>query len=270
MVNDIVKESNQAHWYVLLACMCLVMILELCFAAKRITFNDRTNRWFANVSLFLIGSIVVHLIFPIIGIAAALWGEHHHIGLFNLFEAPLVVSIPIYVLTADLLFYGLHRLYHRVPALWQFHQIHHSDTQFDFTTSLRFHPIETLIATSGIIVLILLLGAPTEAALTYFIVHALLNTASHANVYLPSAMAKKMELVFVTPNFHSLHHSQHRASANSNFGTIFTLWDRLFSTATCQNASQLARLRFGVGNINEKTSQSIVRLLALPFKRRKH
>ena len=60
-------------------------------------------------------------------------------GLLNQLQLNPLVNITVSVILLDLVYYGTHRLNHRVSVLWRFHRAHHSDLDVDVTTGLRFH-----------------------------------------------------------------------------------------------------------------------------------
>ena len=60
-------------------------------------------------------------------------------------QQPLIFQVPTAILIGDLSFYILHRLFHTVPWLWQFHAIHHSSTHIDWLATVRVHPFEQIV-----------------------------------------------------------------------------------------------------------------------------
>lgn len=140
---------------------------------------------------------------------------------------PVLVQFAVIVLVADLAEYGIHRLFHRVPWLWPFHEVHHSSREMDWLAGSRLHLVD-VVATRGFTFLpIHLLGferGPVVAYLAFVSVHAVFI---HANVRLRFG---GLERLVVTPHFHHWHHAEERAAVDRNFAVHFPWIDRLFGT----------------------------------------
>lgn len=126
--------------------------------------------------------------------------------------------------------YVWHRMNHEVPFLWYFHRAHHTDTDLDVSTALRFHPVELLLS-MVFKAFFILLFAPT---LTAFVVMELsvnfFAMFHHANIKLPQKLSDVLEKGIITPLIHTGHHTISRLSRDANYGTILTVWDRLCRT----------------------------------------
>ncbi|MBI3298235.1 MAG: sterol desaturase family protein [Elusimicrobia bacterium] len=151
------------------------------------------------------------------------WGAAGLLGLSGWTE--IAVSLAV----LDLLDYWWHRMNHRVAFFWRFHRAHHSDTELDATTSLRFHFGE-LVLSGGMKALWLLAWGPSPLAFVLFET-AITACAQfhHANVDLGRA-EPPVRLLLMTPRLHAAHHTASRRTRDMNFSTIFLLWDRLFGT----------------------------------------
>lgn len=123
-----------------------------------------------------------------------------------------------------------HILMHKIPSMWRFHAIHHSDTMIDVTTAFRQHPGETLWRVFFQILGVLIFGFSLYALVIYLTLSALNAQLEHANICLPQKLDKLLQFVFVTPNMHKLHHSRYQSETDSNYSNIFSIWDRLFGT----------------------------------------
>jgi sterol desaturase/sphingolipid hydroxylase (fatty acid hydroxylase superfamily) len=134
------------------------------------------------------------------------------------------------LLVMDLLTYGLHRAKHAVPLLWRFHALHHSDPDVDVTTSVRHHPIEFLGTAACVWLAVAVLGIPVAISATYGLLDFALAAAVHGNVRWPAWLERLLRPVFVTGGLHHVHHSILHREANSNFGAVLSVWDRLFGT----------------------------------------
>ncbi len=177
-------------------------------------------------------------------------------------SGPLEILLTVVVL--DMGDYWWHRANHRVPLLWRFHQVHHSDTHVDVTTALRFHPGELLI--SGLVKAswILLWG---PSALGFAVFETLVSMTSqyhHSNIDFSDRVERAVRSVNVTPRMHTSHHSASTESLDANFSTIFSFWDRIFRTYVPPTPEhlKLQGLPYGRGR-----DLQILEWIRLPFRR---
>jgi sterol desaturase/sphingolipid hydroxylase (fatty acid hydroxylase superfamily) len=221
-----------------------------------------TGRWTANLFLFGLSFGLGYVMAPFVAAVVAMAGIH--LGLAERIQGT-ALRLAAAILTLDLLDYGLHRASHRIALLWRVHQPHHSDLELDVTTALRHHPFEAAVASVVLGGGGALLGfAPREIAI-YGAVALSVQLVAHANIALPQRLTDLLEPVLVTPDFHRLHHSCARSEADTNYGQVFSFWDRLFGTRRRGEAGAVA---FGVEGCDEAASQRLSRLLAQPLLRR--
>ncbi len=143
---------------------------------------------------------------------------------------PLAVQVLLALLVIDFIQFKVHRLLHRVPALWRFHQVHHADASFHVTTALRFHPGELLLALPVRLAAVVALGVPPAGVLLFEIVFGIANLLEHGNFDLPRRFEPLAQRVVITPALHRAHHVADWRELNTNFGTILSAWDRLAGT----------------------------------------
>ena len=89
--------------------------------------------------------------------------------------------------------------------------------------TLREHPGESLFRNAMMIVWVLLCGASMEVLLLRQTVMTMANLSAHSQFRLPQALARRMQWLFVTPNFHCVHHHLALPHTNSNYGDVFTV-----------------------------------------------
>src|SRR5690348_5190633 len=167
---------------------------------------------------------------------------------FNLGRLPLP-DWAIFVLSfllVDLLNYVFHWLSHAVPMLWRLHAIHHSDEHVTAVTGQLHHPLELVASYVFLIFVYVLIGMPILAAIIYGLVYAVHNAFAHADIALPARLDRALRWVLVTPDLHRTHHSRDLREGNSNFGQVFTVWDRLFGTYIDRPSLPEAELRMGL------------------------
>jgi len=223
------------------------------------------RRWGVNLSLTLLNSIFLRLIFPVgaVGFAGLVeekgWGIFPYFGLANWFSVVLAVVL------LDGVIYFQHRLFHRVPFLWRLHRMHHTDIDFDVTTGTRFHPIEMFLSLGIKLLTILVFGLPAQAVLVFEI---LLNASSlfnHGNFSLPQKFELQVRSLIVTPNMHRIHHSISVSETDTNFGFCLSIWDRIFNTYLPRPQGNPDTMPIGLDQFRSLDNVSLLRLLRQPF-----
>ncbi len=174
-------------------------------------------------------------------------------------------GILIDILVLDFLIYWWHRANHRVSFLWRFHQVHHLDRTLDTSTALRFHPGEVLISALARAGVILLLGFPLATILVFETLVLLAALFQHSNLRLPAAVERPLSWILVTPSIHWVHHHQVRSDTDSNYATIFSLWDRLFGSRS--RTRRDLGMAIGVESLRDR---SLLQLFFLPFQKREN
>ncbi len=185
-------------------------------------------------------------------------------GLLHLFAVPPPIAITVTVLVLDVSFYVLHVAMHGVPILWRFHRVHHSDPAVDVTTTVRQHPGEGVARYAVMAAAAIALGASPGAFAVYRAWSALNGLLEHANIRVPRRLDSFLSLVVVTPNMHKVHHSRTVTETDTNFGNIFALFDRLFSTFTPSERG--LHIVYGLDGLDAPATQTTAGLLALPFR----
>jgi sterol desaturase/sphingolipid hydroxylase (fatty acid hydroxylase superfamily) len=112
-------------------------------------------------------------------------------------------------------------------------------------------------------------GLTSSLLIIYEATDAALNFFSHANIRLPGRLDRIVRWVFVTPNMHSLHHSSHQPETDSNYGTVFTVWDRLFGTYRAEPVWGYGKLQIGLKEIRDDRAWNFwwqMKSPALPLK----
>jgi sterol desaturase/sphingolipid hydroxylase (fatty acid hydroxylase superfamily) len=191
--------------------------------------------------------------------------EARRLGALHALAPPPLASAALVLLTLDLSSYVAHVAMHRVPALWRFHRVHHTDPFVDVTTAIRQHPGESLLRYGLLAAFAAALGASPEHFALYRAASALQALLEHANVRVPGRLDGLLSLLLVTPHLHKVHHSRARAETDTNYGNLFALFDRLFGTFT---PSRRARaVVYGLDGFDDPALQTATGLLALPFRR---
>ena len=146
--------------------------------------------------------------------------------------------------------------------------MHHSDTGFDVTTALRFHPIEIVLSMFWKALFVILMGAPVEAVLIFEIILGGAAMFNHSNYKLPLKLDKLLRLIIVTPDMHRVHHSSIPKETDSNYGFNLSLWDRIFQVYNAQPKSGHNKMQIGLKSYRDKNKTSSLNwALFLPFKK---
>ncbi|WP_265516414.1 sterol desaturase family protein [Nitratireductor luteus] len=226
----------------------------------------KARRWFTNLSLVLISSAALRVVFPAAAVGTALWAEARGWGLFPaLGVSPLVAGIVSFVIL-DFAVWLEHVASHKIPLLWRIHRMHHADNGFDVTTGLRFHPLEILISMMWKAAVVVALGAPVLAVLAFEIVLNGTSMFTHSNIGLPSRLDRIIRRVVVTPDMHRVHHSSINTETDSNYGFNLSVWDRLFRTYVAQPRLGHEGMKIGLDDYRGWSTATLLWALALPFR----
>ncbi|MEX0856590.1 MAG: sterol desaturase family protein [Balneolaceae bacterium] len=195
----------------------------------------------------------------------SMYVAENEIGLLYLAEMPLWLQIIIGVMLLDLIgAYFAHWTEHKVKWMWKFHLVHHSDTTVDVTTGLRHHPGETVIRISFTIFGVAVVGAPIGIVFLYQSLSVLFAHLTHANIRMPVKVDRALSWVFITPLMHKVHHHYTQPLTDTNYGNIFSIWDRLFRTFA--QVDNTAELKYGIDtHMNPKENDNLGNLLKIPF-----
>jgi len=234
-------------------------------APRRALTQPMGLRWFNNIAVTVLDIVLARYIFPLLGIALALTTTQHGWGLLALINSPPALAFAISIVILDLNNYAQHYLLHRIPLLWRLHRMHHSDMDYDFSTSLRFHPLEALFSVGLELVVIFIFGIPAFAYMIYKILRVILAAFVHGNLLIPKHIDKQLRKIIVTPDLHRIHHSASRVESNHNFAGVTPLWDRLFGTYMDQPALGHDKMEVGLLEFREEKHRYLPWMLLQPF-----
>jgi len=243
----------------------LLLLWESGFPA-RVLIDPVISRWSCNISLFIFDIFLVRILLPVSSVGLAIHASNRGWGMLNLIDAPVRLEILLALLLLDATAYLFHVALHRIPLLWRIHAIHHCDKDFDCTTGLRFHPFEALAGFGVRLGAIAVLGIPVIAIVCFEVWAVLVGFYTHANIGIPSWIDRSVRKLLVTSNMHRIHHSAHPQDGMSNFGVVFSVWDRLFGTYRERSTVSGEGFPVGLPWFNIRPSLGMVRLIALPMR----
>jgi sterol desaturase/sphingolipid hydroxylase (fatty acid hydroxylase superfamily) len=235
-------------------------------APRRRLAAGRKPRWPGNLGILVVDALAVRILIPTAAVGAALLAAGRGWGLLHVAGLRLSVAALLGFLVLDLVIYGQHVLFHKVPLLWRLHRMHHADLDIDVTTGGRFHPFEILISMAVKIAVVIAFGIPVVAVLLFEVVLNATSMFNHANVSMPTALDRVLRRLVVTPDMHRVHHSILPAETDSNFGFNLPWWDRLFGTYRAAPQAGHDGMTIGLPIFRDPVELRIDRLLTQPFR----
>nr|WP_299032804.1 sterol desaturase family protein [uncultured Tenacibaculum sp.] len=230
-------------------------------------FSFKYNKWkHAWPNLFFTATtVIINFVLAFLLLKTADWVQANDFGLINwLPEIPLWLYVLLGVLFLD--FFGAylaHLVEHKVKPLWMVHLVHHSDHKVDTTTANRHHPIESVIRFTFTLLGVFLVGTPIGIIMLYQSMSLVFTQLTHANIKMPKKIDKVLSYVIVSPDMHKVHHHNLLPYTDSNYGNIFSIWDRLLGTYMELDREKIV---YGVDTFpDEEKNSSLKELLKQPF-----
>src|SRR5690242_6292396 len=214
---------------VLLSVFILLFILGWKYPLRR-RVQSRWKRIVINGAVAFPSFAILRLVFIPILVWLAIRNRGWQFGLNYLYELPAWLEFIIGFLLLDYFIYIWHLLNHKLPFLWRFHHVHHTDLDLDVTTAIRFHFGELILSIFFRGAAVVLTGASPLLVLVYEILFEAETNFHHSNWKLPFKVERMLNKLIVTPRMHGIHHSIVKDETDSNFSTIFSFWDRLHRT----------------------------------------
>jgi sterol desaturase/sphingolipid hydroxylase (fatty acid hydroxylase superfamily) len=230
--------------------------------ATQFKFNKMRQHLLHNV-LMQVAIYLGSLVTAVLVVNAVDWLNTNKVGLFHHLDLPMWLNLVFGVMAFDFVNYWFHRTAHRIPVLWRFHRVHHSDTRMDASTNLRAHPVDLLVYFGlSNVVAAAIFGMDVTALGVFFLVITPYVFIEHSNIKFPAWLDKTFGLIFTTPNMHKVHHEQDQYYTDSNYADIFIIWDRIFGTFKYKPAGQI---NFGLKEFDEDKKQTFWYLIRSPF-----
>jgi sterol desaturase/sphingolipid hydroxylase (fatty acid hydroxylase superfamily) len=232
-------------------------------------FKFSYNKWqHARINIFFtVTTMVVNFCLAVILLKTAQWTVDVDFGLLNwLPEMNLWVFALVGLLLLDLIgAYLVHWVEHKVRFLWHFHLIHHTDTWVDTTSANRHHPGESVVRFIFTTLGVLIVGAPMWLVFLYQTLSVIATQFNHANIVLPKKLDTIVSYFIVSPDMHKVHHHYVLPYTDSNYGNIFSIWDRLFGTFKTLDRTKIV---YGVDtHMKPEEHNTLSNLLKIPFQK---
>jgi len=265
-METLLKHASTIYLVDYFGLIVVVSLLE-CIIPRRPASEYLKMRWLGNIGIAILDTVIIRVFFPVLTLGMAALSADRGWGLFNRVHLPLWFQVLVVVMAIDLSNYCQHYLLHRVPLFWRFHRAHHTDQDYDFTTALRFHPIEAILTTAGTVGVVAALGAPLIAVFASQLLTMSQNFIGHGNFRIPARVDRALRLIFVMPSTHQIHHSRDIRQSQSNLANAFSWWDRLFRTYMDPSKTTPETLVFGVDEFLDPKHLTLHWMLAQPFLR---
>jgi sterol desaturase/sphingolipid hydroxylase (fatty acid hydroxylase superfamily) len=230
------------------------------FKGRRV---DRLRHDGRNLALGAFNGVAVALLFGGLLAAVETWSERTGFGLLRFVSWPLWLETAVAFLVFDAWMYVWHRANHELPFLWRFHRMHHSDSQMDATTGVRFHTGEVLLSGCLRLGVLALAGMALWQLVIYEAIMLPIVLLHHSNVRLPRWLDYGLLALIVTPAMHRVHHSRIRRETDSNYGSVFPWWDLLAGSFRLRADARTVRL--GLDELDDPRWQRLSGMLITPL-----
>ena len=270
LIEEITNPGWTNYFYWLLGLSLLVFALEIIIPWRKKQPIFRKGFWldaFYMIFNFFLFSLIGYNALSNVGVELF----NDFLGLFGIDnlvaievqDFPVWAQLLIMFIIADFIQWNVHRMLHRVPWLWKFHQVHHSVKEMGFAAQFRFHFVETLVYKSAQYIPLAMIGFGIEQ---FFVVHmfsVFIGHLNHANLdwsYGP------LGYVLNNPRMHIWHHAKAlppKHKYGMNFGLSLSIWDYLFGTAYVPKSGKDIEIGF---DGDERFPHDFTGQLTYPFK----
>jgi len=245
-------------------CIIVFLLLEFFFPRKN-TYNKNSNNWLVNFGLYMIILIFRPLAAPLVIILSDII-YYQPSDLWYSLPAPIILILSTLII--DTFIYWRHRAFHLFTILWRCHLVHHSDTEMNVSTNFRHHPLEFIVSNTLMILFLYAIKLPEFTIITYFFLSTVISLWHHSDIKYAAFLEKLLQPIFITPEIHRLHHSSNTKERNSNYGMIFSFWDKLFSSYTAPKNTE-NDIEFGLEYFRTNTEKTFINVLLQPKRYKK-
>ena len=181
---------------------------------------------------FTITTIIINFALAFLLLNTSDWTVTNEFGMLHWIpNLPLWAEVILGVLLLDFVgAYLPHYVEHKVKPLWMIHLVHHSDPNVDTTTANRHHPLESLVRFVFTLLGVFLVGTSIGIIMLYQALSVVSTQFNHANIKLPKKIDRWISYLLVSPDMHKIHHHYRLPYTDTNYGNIFSIWDRILGT----------------------------------------
>jgi sterol desaturase/sphingolipid hydroxylase (fatty acid hydroxylase superfamily) len=243
------------------------MLLAERLAPLRRTVEPKLRRVARNLSAGGVSLAIMTLLQAPLLQPVASWIARNRVGLLQAVAWPRWVEMVIAVVLLDYTLWWWHWANHRVPFFWRFHLVHHIDRDLDASTALRFHVGELALSIPVRAAQMIVIGVDPQTLWLWQMILFASILFHHANVRLPLGAERLLVRVIVTPRMHGIHHSDRIEETNSNWSSLFSIWDFVHRTVRLDVPQE--RVVIGVPAYRNASDVTLGKILLLPFRRQR-
>jgi sterol desaturase/sphingolipid hydroxylase (fatty acid hydroxylase superfamily) len=265
IINYFETISSLHRGLILVGGIAVFWLIENAYPLFKFQYNKIQH---AGINIFFTATtIVVNFVLAFILLMAADLAIQQNFGILQWFP---IQNIGIYTIVGLLLLdligaYLAHLVEHKVKFLWRFHLIHHTDTWVDTTSANRHHPGESVIRFAFTVLAVCIVGSPMWMVFLYQSLSVAFSQFNHANIPLPKTVDKLLSYFIISPDMHKVHHHYQLPYTDSNYGNIFSVWDRLFGTYLYLDRTKIV---YGVDtHMKTEENNQLDNLLKIPFQK---
>jgi len=262
-IIDYFANIPSAHrTLILVGGLVLFSLIESAVPLMSLNYRRWKHAW-TNI-FFTLTTIVVNFLLAFVLVMSSDYVVANGFGILQWLDLPAWLFLVMGLLLLDFLGAWLpHWIEHHVVWMWKFHVIHHTDKHVDTTTANRHHPGESAIRFTFAILATIIAGAPMWLVFLYQSLSVVFSQFNHANIVLPGWLDRILVLFFCTPDMHRVHHHYRMPYSDTNYGNIFSFWDRIFATYSQVDNN---KLKYGVDTYYEEADHAdIWQMLKIPF-----
>ena len=235
--NEITHPSWHSYFYWLIGVSTFFLLLEWVSPWRKDQPKFRKDFWldffymFFNFFLFslIIYNAASNVVVNLFNDALAAVGIKNLVA-FEVMSWPGWAQLLLGFVVREFVQWSTHRILHRVPALWEFHKVHHSVEQMGFAAHLRFHWMENVVYRTIEYIPLALIGIGLR---DFFIIHIFTLAVGHFNHSNIRVNLGFLKYLFNNPQMHIWHHAYHLPKDKHygvNFGITLSIWDYIFKT----------------------------------------
>lgn len=237
LVNEMFYPSWTNYFWWLLGLSITVWVLEIFFPWRTNQPIFRKDFWLDGFYMFFnyfLFSLIAYNAISNVAVEAfndflAVFGLENIVAI-QIDTWPRWTQFLLMFVIADFIQWNVHRMLHRVPALWEYHKVHHSVEQMGFAAHLRFHWMETIIYKTAQYIPLAMIGFGLE---DFFIVHIFATSIGHLNHANIKLTYGPLKYLLNNPVMHLWHHAKHLPEDRKygvNYGITLSVWDYIFKT----------------------------------------